>query len=285
MAMVTALSWRKPPLTKAQANLLFMLTLEDDTEDSPWMVMGDLQFWSASGFAHSLRTYGHEMGLGWYVGSMLPIQFIYPGTYRKRTLAPDVMVAFTPEKRHTSYDVQVEGAFPPFVLEVVSPSSVERDEEEKLEAYTLLGVREYALFTPKENAPSTLMGYRREEGDDKDAPMRTWEPDAGGRLWSALLGLHLEVHGQALHARTADGRLLLMPEEEALARARAELAQQRAEEALARAEAERARAEADRARAEEERAHAEAEQRRSADEVERLRRELERYQQEGERSP
>jgi Uma2 family endonuclease len=262
--MVTTLPWRKPPLTKAQADLLFMLTLEDDTEDAPWMVMGDLQFWSASGFAHSLRTYGHEMGFGWYVGGMLPIQFIYPGTYRKRTLAPDVMVAFTPEKRHTSYDVTVEGAFPPFVLEVVSPSSVARDEEEKLEAYTLLGVREYALFTPKENAPSTLMGYRREEGDDKDAPMRAWEPDADGRLWSALLGLHLEVHGQALHARTPDGRLLLMPEQERLARARAELAQQRAEEALARAE---------------------AEQRQSADEVERLRRELERYQQEGDRSP
>ena len=72
--MVTTLPWRKPPLTKAQADLLFMPTLEDDTEDSPSMVMGDLQFWSASGFAHSLRTYGHEMSFGWYVGSMLPIR-------------------------------------------------------------------------------------------------------------------------------------------------------------------------------------------------------------------
>ena len=150
-------------------------------------------------------------------------------------------------------------------MEVESPLSVARDEEEKLEAYTLLGVREYALFTPKENAPSTLMGYRREEGDDKDAPMRIWEQDANGRLWSAPLGLHLEVHAQALHARTPDGRLLLMPEQERLARARAELARQRAEEALARAEGERARVEAERARAE-------AEQRQSADEVERLRR-------------
>ena len=264
--MVTALSWRKPPLTEAQENLLFMLMLEDDTEDAPWMVMGDLQYWSASGFAHSLRTYAHELGLGWYVGGMLPIQFIYPETFRKRTLAPDVMVAFTPDKRHTSYDVTVEGTFPPFVLEVVSPSSVGRDEVEKLKAYTLLGVQEYALFTPKDDAPSTLMGYWRDAADSKDAPMRRWEPDADGRLGSTVLGLHLEVRGQALHARTPDGRLLLMPEEERLARTRAELAQQQAEEARARAEAERDRAV--------------AVQRQSAEEAERLRRELERYRQE-----
>ncbi len=49
--------WRQPPLTKEQERQLFMLLLEDDAEDAPWMVMGDLQFWSASGFAQSLRAY------------------------------------------------------------------------------------------------------------------------------------------------------------------------------------------------------------------------------------
>ena len=36
-------------LTKEQADQLFLLTLEDDTDDALWMTMGDLQFWSASG--------------------------------------------------------------------------------------------------------------------------------------------------------------------------------------------------------------------------------------------
>ncbi len=48
--------WRQPPLTRQQQHELFMLLLEDDAEDAPWMVMGDLQFWSASSLAHSLRA-------------------------------------------------------------------------------------------------------------------------------------------------------------------------------------------------------------------------------------
>ena len=40
--------WRRPPLTPEQEDDLFMISLEDDTEDALWMTMGDLQFWSAS---------------------------------------------------------------------------------------------------------------------------------------------------------------------------------------------------------------------------------------------
>jgi len=35
--------WRRPPLTGEQAAFLIMLTPEDDTEDAPWMTMGDLE--------------------------------------------------------------------------------------------------------------------------------------------------------------------------------------------------------------------------------------------------
>lgn len=72
--------WRQPPLTQEQ--------VDDDTEDAPWMVRGDLQFWSASSFAHSLRNYAHEQGLGWYVASMLPIEYDWPNAARKKKLAP-----------------------------------------------------------------------------------------------------------------------------------------------------------------------------------------------------
>ena len=82
------LTWRQPPLTQQEEDELFMLLLEDDEEDSPWMVMGDLQFWSASSFAHSLRAYSRAQRLGWYVASMLPIEYIWPEESRSSSAAP-----------------------------------------------------------------------------------------------------------------------------------------------------------------------------------------------------
>ncbi len=210
--------WRQPPLTKEQENDLIILTLEDDTEDAPWLVLGDLQFWSASGFAHSLRSYAHEQGLGWYVASMLPIAYEWPNAARKKILAPDTFVAFVEERARASYDVEAEGGFPPFVLEVVSPSSTARDQQEKRLAYELLGAREYALFTPREGAASTLEGYRR----GATGQFEPWLPDEQGRLWSAVLELYLVARGALLQAQTAEGRLLLTPEQSEAARRRAE---------------------------------------------------------------
>jgi Uma2 family endonuclease len=239
------MQWRQPPLTQEEEDELFMLLLEDDTEDAPWMVMGDLQFWSASSFAHSLRNYAHEKGLGWYVASMHPILFTYGRSRKRHQLAPDVYVAFVDEHPRSSYDVAIEGSFPPFVLEVVSPASTDRDQVEKRDTYELAGVREYALFTPHLRSKATLQGYRR----NAEGSFEEWRPDDMGRLWSEVLGLYLIVRGRLLQAQTAEGELLLTPEQ---------------------AETERRRAEAERERAEAERDRAEAE-------VERLRRELERY--------
>jgi len=246
--VIDAAVW-PPSLTQEEADLGFMLFLDDDTEDAPWMVMGDLQFWSASGFAHSLRTYAHVQGLPWFVASMLPIEFAWPGVPRKKVLSPDTFVAFVPEHSRSSYDAEEEGSVPPFVLEVVSPRSVERDQVEKRRAYRMLGVQEYALFTPRDEGPSSLTGYRRDAG----GAFAPWLPDSQGRLWSEGLGLYLVVRERLLQAQTLEGRLLLTPEQEAIARLRAEAERQRAEEQLHRAEAE----------------------------IERLRRELERHSEEG----
>jgi Uma2 family endonuclease len=211
--------WRHPPLTKEQADQLFLLMLEDDTEDAPWMTMGDLQFWSASSFAHSLRNYARRQGLPWYVASMLPIIYDVPTASRRKVLSPDTFVAFVPDHPRSSFDVAAEGGvFPPFVLEVVSPSSVEYDQSEKRHAYDALGAREYALFTPREGATSALEGFRR----DAVGRFVPWLPDEQGRLWSAVLGLYLVVRGPLLHAQTPDGRLLLTLEEADDARERAE---------------------------------------------------------------
>jgi hypothetical protein len=247
-AVIDTVTW-PPRLTPEEADLGFMLFLDDDTEDAPWMVMGDLQFWSASGFAHSLRTYAHTQGLPWFVASMLPIEFAWPGVPRKKVLSPDTFVAFVPEHSRSSYDVEEEGSVPPFVLEVVSPRSVERDQVEKRRAYRMLGVQEYALFTPREEGPSTLVGYRREAS----GAFVPWLMDSQGRLWSDVLGLFLVVQGRLLQAQTPEGHLLLTPEQAEFARQRAETERQRAEADLRRAE----------------------------EEIERLRRALERFREDG----
>lgn len=236
-----ALSDRQRQLTKEEADWLFLWSLEDDTEDAPWMTMGDLQFWSASSLAHSLRTYAHERELGWYVASMLPILYRLPSLprpvssrtkpsrrsqSRRKQLSPDLFVAFVPEHSRQSFDSEREGGFPPFVLEVISPSSTERDEQEKLRAYDVLGVREYALFTPRADKESRLAGYCRGESGE----FEPWLPDAGGRLWSEVLGLYLVVQGPLLQAETADGRLLLTPEQSGAALRDVEIARQRERE-------------------------------------------------------
>lgn len=223
--------WR-PTLTKEQSDQLFMLTLEDDTEDAPWMTMGDLQFWSASSFAHSLRNYARERGLCWYVASMLPILYLAADSPRKRQLSPDLFVAFVAEHARQSFDAEKEGGFPPFVLEVVSPSSTERDELDKRRAYALLGVQEYAIFTPRDGRESKLEGNRR----DAAGQFVSWLPDDQGRLWSKTLGLFLAAHGPLLQAETANGERLLTPEQSGAALRAAEAA--REQEAIARHEAE-----------------------------------------------
>jgi hypothetical protein len=182
-------------------------------------------------------------------------------------LAPDCFVAFVPDRTRESYDLQAEGVFPAFVLEVVSPSSAKRDEIEKLRAYGVLGAREYALFTPHLGGASTLMGYRR----DAAGQLAPWTAHPKGGLWSDVLGLRLIADGNLLLAETAGGQRLRSPQEEATNRLEAEHARfdaerarlhaerARAVEARARQEAELARADAERSRAEEVRARQEAE--------------------------
>jgi Uma2 family endonuclease len=224
-----------------------MLLLADDTEDAPWMVMGDLQFWSASQFATALRTYARQRALPWYVASMLPIQYAWPDVPGKKTLAPDVFVAFVPERPRSSYDLEAEGQFPAFILEVVSPSSTTRDVRDKLKAYELLGAREYVLFTPRTDIASTLEGYRL----DPTGKLQPIHHEVDGGLKSEILGLTLIADRDLLRARTPEGRVL--PTLEDLE------------------EVERDLEEVERARAREEEARRAAEA-----EVERLRRELER---------
>ena len=231
--------WHQPTLTKEQADDLFMLTLEGDGEGTPWLGLGDLEFLSASSFVHSLRGYARAAGLGWYVTCMLPIAYNRQNSSRKVHLVPDVFVAFAPLRPRTSYDAAVEGGFPPFVLEVVSPETSERDCHDRRAIYDLSGASEYALFTPNQDAGSMLDGFRRGATGQFEA----WQPDGQGRLWSEVLGLYLVVRGTLLQAQTPEGRLLLTPEQTGAALIQADEARRRAE-----AEAEQLRRELERYR-------------------------------------
>jgi Uma2 family endonuclease len=204
--------------------------VEDDTEEAPWMVMGDAQFWAASYLATSLDAYAQANARPWYVASMLPILYRRPGEVRTRQVAPDVFVAFVPRRARESYDLEVEGAFPPFVLEVLSPSSVTRDLEQKRRLYRALDAREYVLFAPEPHlAAFPLQGYRR----SAVGRFERWLPDASGRLWSDVLGLGLAAEGRLLRALHADGQPLPTYAESETARAQEAEARQRAEAEVA----------------------------------------------------
>jgi hypothetical protein len=240
------------PLTEEESRYLFFATFVDDTEDAPWMVMGSLQWDAAVAFYDSVREYAQRDQLPWFVAGMLPILFREGG--ERHQVAPDVFVAFTANHPRSSFDLAVEGPMPPFVLEVVSPSSEERDQVSKRKAYEMLGVQEYALFTPEAKQPSELAGYRR----DAAGQFVTWPKDERGWLWSEVLGLYLVPHGESVRAATADGVLVPTLREAVLAQQWEAAARER-EAAARKQEVEARRA-------------VEAENERLRQEVERLRR-------------
>jgi len=234
---------------------LFLQTVEDDTEEAPWMVMGTPQAWSASGLAWSLRTYVRRERLPWFVASMLPILYQRPGRRRPGQVAPDVLVAFVEDRVRYSYNLREEGVVPAFVLEVISPSSVRQDTIKKRRLYELLGVQEYALFAPEPSATlPALQGYRR-GAEGRFVP---WQPDDQGRLRSAVLALDLVAEGLDIRAQRLDGTPLLTPEQADLLAHQEEAARQQADLRAEREAAAREQAE---------------------DEIARLRVELQRYRQ------
>lgn len=217
----------------------FLLTVPDDTEDAPWMVMADLQVRDVDLLKPILRLHVARHRLPWYVASYLKITRPRPGSDRLLEAAPDLLVATGAEEHlRTSWNVESEGKAPQFVVEMTSTSSWERDRDDKPRIYDLMGVAEYALFYPerKDGGP-VLFGYRR----DTAGTLVPWDSDAAGVLWSRELGPGFYVEdGLWLRALDQRGRRLPTPSEwaeEEAARADAEAAA-RQEEAIRRAAAE-----------------------------------------------
>ena len=239
---------RDPPTLPALTpeDVAFLREVASDTEDAPWMSMNDPQWRSASALFWSLEVYALNHGRPWYPGGMLPLTWRPPGRRRRKQVAPDVFAAPSAVEGRPSWPIEVLG-MPPFVLEVVSPSSVEHDLTEKTELYRILGAEEYAIVR-LDLAEARLEGFRR-DGRGAWVP---WLPDRTGQLWSAVLGLGLVLRDGEVRAVTRQGELLRTPAEAEAARGAAEAAREDEAQARRQAEAAREAAEAARAAAEEE---------------------------------
>lgn len=229
----------------------FLLAFEEDREDAPWMVDSDIHDLAVTGLKLPLRWYGARQHPSWYVGSDLWVSYPLPDG-RKKHVAPDIFVALAPNHLRDSFDAAVEGGFPPFVLEVVSPESQTRDTDRragKVRLYETVGAEEYVIFDPRGVLRPALQGYHRDAAD-RWIP---WQPGLRGELRSAVLGLTLVPDDGLLRLEDAHGHRLLTADEQ-VTRADQEHADKlaertRADQAEAAALAERAAALAERERA------------------------------------
>jgi Uma2 family endonuclease len=258
-----------------------VLMLGGDREDSPWMVSTETHLLVVIELLQALQRSLAQHLPGWHVGGEV---FVVFGPGEDGKVAPDVYAAPVADHPRDSFEVAVEGLFPPFVVEVVSESSRRRDLEDKVTLYDALGVDEYVVVdvtgrgrqgrrggrSVAAGGVIEIWGYRRAEGGH----FTPWAPDAQGRLWSGLLPLGLQAEGRRVRVLTAQGEAVPFADEIDVARRVAEVERDAARE-------ERQREAAARRRAEDERQHEAAARRRAEDEVARLRAELARRQEPG----
>ena len=212
-----------------------LLILENDTEESPWMVGTDFQYQAIKGIEDSLRRFLVVRRPDWYLSAESFIDFPGGVGHRRGQLGPDIYAAPVGNRPRMRYVVEKEGGlFPPFVIEVVSEHSVERDTVEKVALYEVLGVREYLLFAPAPQQPPVLWGYQRDEQER----FVEWPTRPDGSLFSGLLGAGFRVEGQRVRVLTPEGEPVPFAEELDAARKDAEQARAAAEQEIVRLRAE-----------------------------------------------
>ena len=124
------------------------------------------------------------------------------GNVVRRSIAPDVFVAFgAPKRNRYSYVCWDEPAGPSFVLEILSPSTWQRDVGEKKEIYAELDVTEYWQFDPLDRyLDAPLVGCRLAAGKyQRIPPINASRPD--GPYPSEVLGLELRAERGLLRFR------------------------------------------------------------------------------------
>ncbi|MGH2346388.1 MAG: Uma2 family endonuclease [Chloroflexota bacterium] len=187
----------------------FLLTFIDDTEESPWMVASDYHLLALNAAVIPTRLYLGRLRPDLYVSGELAVRYPKPdGTIGQ--VGPDMLAAYAPRRLRTSFDVAKEGAFPAFVLEIVSPESDRRDKQDKARLYDLLGAEEYAIFDPRGRIGRQLWGYYR----DGQGVWARWPMGRDGTLHSTVLGLTLVAQETLLRFRDEERGLLISIAEE-----------------------------------------------------------------------
>jgi Uma2 family endonuclease len=182
----------KAPATLIEDDSAFLPAFADDTEESPWMVAADPHLSALTALVSIAQLYVADHRPDLYVSGELAVRFP-KGDGTVGQVAPDLLAAYAPRRVRTSFDVAVEGSFPAFVLEIVSPASVRRDRREKPRFYGLAGAREYVIFDPDEANGRQLSGYHR----DSQGNWVRWPGGQSGALFSEVLDLTLEAHEYA----------------------------------------------------------------------------------------
>ncbi len=207
-------------------------------------------------------------------------QFLYyDPTNQHRHKGPDFWAAVGVPPRHREHwETWTEGKAPDVVVEMVSPTSRQRDQDTKLYDYAALGVVEYYWFDPQDN---TWAGYRLQGSRYVDIPL-----EADGSRWCETLHLKLVLWDGVYdgHRRRwlrwayPDGTLLLTTEEQR------EVEAQHAAEQAARVEQADRRAAAQTQRAEEEARRAAAQTQRADEEARRAAVQTQRAEEEARRA-
>ena len=167
-----------------QSNAIVELrgNLKQHFQDMPNVVMeGGMFMYYAEGEADERRVLGRRVG---------------------KYVSPDVFVVLDHDLgRRPTYKLWVEGKPPDFALDVISPSSDLRNQQDKLELYGRIGVRECFLFQPDVQCPSPrVVGYTLRGGEYRELGPDPALPGAGAVL-SEVLGLSFRPKGAFLRVR------------------------------------------------------------------------------------
>lgn len=151
---------------------------------------------------------------------------------KRFSVAPDVFVVFGIEKKlRRNYLLWKEGKAPDVVIEIASPTTYKRDEQEKPDLYRDLGVREYFQYDPVGEYLFPSLQGRRLNAAGEYEPIVPQSQNGYLVLVSEVLGL--ELHQDALRLRVYDPvnrEYLRSHKESETAYGRSEEARRRAEE-------------------------------------------------------
>ena len=195
--------------------------------------------------------------------------------------APDLSVVFGASPRgRRSYVFWRERKAPAFAMEVLSPSTWQRDVGLKRDIYAKLGIRDYVIFDPDDHITPRLQGFALRDGAYQPVPAKALPGGMVG-VWSEALGLYVcheepwpesgwRTDGEVGKLRwydPAERRYLETPKETAQ---RADQEQRRADQAQERVDQEQERADQAQERADQEQERADAAEARVAELMARL---------------